>query len=81
MQTQTKGLIHKPSQKERILQILQDREGRWVDGMVFENLQPRITQSKARLFELKEEGYEIESRFIEGKNWKEYRLKAKDTLF
>ncbi len=80
MQTQTKGLIHKPTQTTRVLKILEDANG-WVDGMTFLRLDSPITQFHTRIFELQEQGYEIEGRFIKGKTWKEYRLKAKDTLF
>jgi len=64
--------IEKPTQEKRVLKILQD--GGWIDGMVFLSLDSPITQSKARMFGLKKKGYDIEGRFIAGKNWKEYRL-------
>jgi hypothetical protein len=62
------------TQEERILKILTDANGQYVDGMTFLKLEHPITQSKARMFGLKQKGHNIESRFIEGKNWKEYRL-------
>ena len=73
MDTQT-GYQHRPKQEDRILAILKNARGWYVDGMIFLNLNPPITQSKARMFGLKKQGYQIEGRFIEGKTWKEYRL-------
>lgn len=72
-------LLERPTQENRILEILE--RGGWVDGMTFLRLDSPITQYHARIFSLQEKGYEIEGRFIEGKNWKEYKLKAKETLF
>lgn len=66
--------IEKPTQENVILQILRNAKGGWVDGMIFLRLDSPITQSKARMFGLKEKGYNIEGRFKEGKSWKEYRL-------
>jgi hypothetical protein len=74
-------LIKKPTQCERVLKILQDAEWRWVDGMTFLRLDHPITQYHARIFELQEQGHNIESRFIEGKNWKEYKIIPRGTLF
>lgn len=74
-------LIHKETQCNRVLEILQNANGKWVDGMTFLRLDHPITQYHARMFELEEQGYKIESRFIEGKNWKEYRLPLRTTLF
>lgn len=73
-------LIHKETQCNRVLEILGEYGG-WIDGMTFLRLDHPITQFHARIFELEEQGYKIESRFIEGKNWKEYRLVPKNTLF
>jgi hypothetical protein len=73
------GYIEKPTQEQRILAILREavekdaHEG-WVDGMMFLRLQRPITQYHARIFGLQQKGYEIESRYIAGHNWKEYRL-------
>lgn len=72
-------LIEKPTQTKRVLNILE--RGGWVDGMTFLRLDHPITQYHARIFELEEQGYVIDSRFIEGKNWKEYKLIPKETLF
>lgn len=75
------GYIKKPTQEERVLDILERAQGGWVDGMTFLRLNPPITQFHARIWGLQERGYNIEGRFVEGKNWKEYRLVPKDTLF
>lgn len=65
---------YKPTQEERILKILKETRGNWVDGMVFLRLDPPITQYHARIWGLQRKGHIIEGRFILGKNWKEYRL-------
>jgi len=65
---------HKPTQEVRILKILQEARGNWVDGMTFLRLNPPITQYHARIWGLQKKGYIIEGRFISDKNWKEYRL-------
>jgi hypothetical protein len=79
--TLTQKRIANPTQKKRVLEILEQANGRWVDGMSFLRLDSPITQYHARIFDLQEEGFQIEGRFIEGRNWKEYRLLPKDTLF
>jgi len=66
--------VEKPTQRERILTILKDADGGWVDGMIFLQIFPPITQFHARIFELQRLGYRIESRFISDKTWKEYKL-------
>lgn len=72
-------LTPRPTQCKRVLEILE--RGGWIDGMTFLRLDSPITQYHARIWELEQEGYTIESRFIVGKNWKEYKLIPKDTLF
>ncbi len=47
------------SQRDRILRLLQEREGRWVP--LYEIL-PLAAQYGARLLELRREGYIIENR-------------------
>ena len=74
-------LIEKPTQCNRVLEILENADGKWIDGMTFLRLDHPITQFHARIFELEEQGYKIDSRFIEGKNWKEYKLIPKETLW
>lgn len=64
----------RPTQENIVLKILKENQGRWVDGMLFLNLDRPITQYHARIWGLQKKGYQIEGQFIEGKNWKEYRL-------
>ena len=66
--------VQKPTQRERILTILKDAQGQWVDGMIFLQIFPPITQFHARIFELQRLGYRIENEFVPGKNWKQYKL-------
>lgn len=75
------GYTEKPTQEQRVLEILGKANGSWVDGMTFLHIVPAITQYHARIFGLQEKGYKIEGRFIDGKTWKEYRLIPKNTLF
>lgn len=62
----------------RILEILREAEGQWVDGLEVFQRQERISQYHTRIFELQSEGYEIKPDWVweEGKkmNWKRYRL-------
>ena len=67
-------LIPNKTQRERVLERL--RDGGWIDGMEFLRTYPPITQFHARIWELQQLGYAIEGEFIEGKNWKQYRLIA-----
>lgn len=60
------------TQEQRVYAILED--GDWVDGMIFLHLDKPITQFHARIWGLQKKGIKIESRFKEGRNWKEYRL-------
>ncbi len=69
--------IEKPTQEQRILKILTDANGQYVDGMKFLHLDKPITQYHARIWGLQQKGYEIEGRLVKGKNWKEYRLITK----
>ena len=64
----------KLTQRERVLKTLREADGGWVDGMIFLNGNPPITQFHARIWELQREGYRIISRTISGKNWKEYMI-------
>ena len=73
--------IEKQTQEQRVLEILEKASGQWVDGMIFLRLESPITQYHARIWGLQKKGHVIEGRFKEGKNWKEYKLMLKDTLF
>ena len=66
--------IEKPTQEKRILRILKNANGEWVDGMLFLGLPRPITQYHARIWGLQKKSHTIEGRFVVGKNWKEYRL-------
>lgn len=61
------------SQREIILREL--RTGEWVPVTRFLNMY--ITRTAARVNEMREEGYNIESRRMEGKTFFEYRLVPK----
>lgn len=63
----------KIGQEERILNLLREC-GSWVSGMVFLTLDKPITQYHARIWGLQKKGYNIQGRFIVGKNYKEYKL-------
>ena len=69
-----RNYIERPTQENRILDILKAANGGWVDGMYFLNLDFPITQYHARIWALQKKGYIIEGRFVTNKNWKEYRL-------
>lgn len=60
------------TQEQRILGLLSD--GEWVDGMRFLRLESPITQYHARIWGLQKKGYRIVGRYVDGKNWKEYKL-------
>ena len=72
------GYQKRPTQEEIVLEVLKEgyENGRngWVDGMIFLRLPRPITQYHARIWSLQQQGHKIEGRFVEGKNWKEYRL-------
>lgn len=68
----TQTYIEKKSQEERVLEILSNND--WTDGMLFLRLDHPITQFHARIWGLQRKGYTILARFVEGKNWKEYKL-------
>ena len=68
--------IKKPTQEQRVLDMLIDAEGQWVDGMAFLQLFKPITQYHARIWGLQKRGYKIKGEFIPGKNWKQYKLES-----
>jgi len=68
------GLIKKPTQCQRVLEILTNADGEWVDGTIFLNLEKPILQYHARIFELQRDGHKIENDWVAGKNWKKYRI-------
>lgn len=64
------------TQKERILKEL--KTGRWFSTVDAVNLY--ILRLGAIIFDLKKDGYNIEERKVEGKNYSEYRIPPKITL-
>ena len=66
--------MSKTTQKERVLQILRDANGGYVDGIKVFLHQEYISQFHARIKELQGEGYDIKGQRVAGENWKEYRL-------
>lgn len=75
------NLEHKPTQKEKVLKVLEEAKGEWVSGRYFiQNL--LLSQFHARIFELQQEGYRIEASDETGEyGFKSYRLLPKETLF
>ena len=60
------------TQKQVILNRLQ--EGTWFSNV--ERVRDfHILRLGARIWDLRQEGYEIEERKVEGKSWSEYRLR------
>lgn len=58
------------TQKELVLEMLQS--GNWMSTLDFVHCY--ILRGPARIHELRQEGYEIESRKVAGKSYDEYRL-------
>lgn len=70
--------MHKPTQKERILETLQKADGEWVNGREFLH-KMYLSQYHSRIKELEEEGYNIQhSPFTDSFNFKSYRLVEKN---
>ena len=65
------------TQREIVLEDLE--QGDWVPVSYF--LSKFISRTSAIVFNLKREGYRIESRQVAGKSYQEYRLLPKETLF
>jgi hypothetical protein len=60
------------TQKDTILERL--RSGGWFSTVECVR-EFHILRLGARIFDLRAEGYQIEERKVEGKNWSEYRLR------
>lgn len=74
-------LEKKPTQKQRILDVLEKNRGEWVSGQYFLHTM-YLSQYHARIFDLQSEGHKIEaSDFTDEFGFKSYRLPAKTTLF
>lgn len=53
--------MKKPTQAERILKVLLDAEGEWVSARVFK-MEMWITETNARISELRNKGWDIETK-------------------
>ena len=72
------GLEPKPTQTQKILRVLQDAEGGWVNGRKFAH-EMYLSQFHARIKELEMRGVEIEhSEFTDEFGFKSYRLVRKE---
>lgn len=77
MQTQEK-LKPNPTQCERVLKVLEDAEGGWVNGRHFLHTM-MLSQYHARIHELQKKGYQIEaSEFKDEYGFVSYRLIPKE---
>ncbi len=64
----------KETQAERILKILQEKNGEWINGRYF-NTTMMISQFHTRIHELQKRGHQIEaSKFTDEYGFKSYRL-------
>lgn len=76
--------LEKLSQKQRILNVLKDAGGQWVNGQTF-GRGMMITQYHARIWQLQKEGHNIEaSEHTDSYGFKLYRLvesKVQPSLF
>lgn len=63
------------TQTEIILKTLLNAKGEWVPVTRF--LEQYITRTAARILDIKNLGYEVESRRVEGKTFNEYRIPLK----
>lgn len=67
-------LIHKPTQCEKVLKVLEDANGEWVSGTYFLR-ELYLSQYHARIHELQNKGHKIEaSDFTDTHGFKSYRL-------
>ncbi len=67
-------LFKKPkrkSQKERILELLEKNRWQWVSVVDILRLSPKIAQYNARIFELREDWYQIwnKTMWVKEKDW------------
>ena len=62
------------TQKAKVLKALKDADGQWLPGTVFLR-ELYLSQYHARIFELQEDGWEIEaSEFVDAYKFRSYRL-------
>lgn len=62
------------TQTQRVLSRLADTPNEWVDAMEFITEEPPILRYAARINELRNEGFEIETKRKEGRTWAQYKL-------
>ena len=67
--------MDKVTQRQRIIEKLID--GNWLSTVDMVNMIPGILRGGAYICDLRKEGWEIESRYVEGKHYSEYKLIAK----
>lgn len=67
------------TQKDRVLQTLQENKNKWIPSYYWVDERPRILRAGARIHELREEGHDIETKH-EG-NIYYYRLLDSPNLF
>lgn len=76
-----KQTAKKPTQEQRILKVLEDNLGKFVNGRYFLHTM-MISQFHARIFSLQEKGYNIvSSPETDEFGFKSYKLVPKNTLF
>lgn len=76
-----RNYIEKPTQEQRILDMLEKNLGQWVSGEYFLHTM-YLSQYHARIWGLQKKGYRIEaSDFVSDHGFKSYKLLPKDTLF
>lgn len=76
-----RNYIEKPTQEQRILEVLEKNIGKWVSGEYFLH-QMYLSQYHARIWGLQKKGHRIEaSDFVSEHGFKSYKLLPKETLF
>lgn len=73
-------LEKRPTQCDKVLRMLENAEGGWVSGQVFLR-ELYLSQYHARIWELQQKGYRIESGQKDKYDFVSYRLLPKETLF
>lgn len=66
-------------QTDRVLAILRDAGGHWTSAQQITEM-TGITRVAARIFDLKQDGVEIEGKFVDRSAGKSYRLKASERI-
>lgn len=77
----TEKLIKKPTQCDKVLEVLRSANGNWVSGRFFLR-EMYLSQYHARIWELQDKGHRIEpSEEKDEFGFVRYRLLPSDTLF